>query len=259
MLCQRMVGLIRSSFTFGSLNTSCNMPSTVGLFSCSLMGTACTLSLTQSILPKSKMWWSFAYHHIPPMNVNHWIALYLGHALKVHWRHVCHTFHQKNPNGTITKFNFTGLFKQAWLKAISAENIVNGFKKSGVFPFDPTRMSALKKYNGSDHGDDSRHNSGSSDNESSDNDHNGDPSGESHLSNNNEPSDDELLSECNVVDKGLDSAFVFTQDDLLCNENFNQCESTEEASFSAEEEALYQRRFEEGYDVFGSRYLTWLE
>ena len=63
--------------------------------------------------------------------------------LKVHWRHVCHEFHQKNPYGTITKLNFTGLFKQAWLKAISGENIVNGFKKSGVFPFDPTRVSAL--------------------------------------------------------------------------------------------------------------------
>ena len=79
MLYQRMVGLIRSSFIFGSLNTSCNMPSTVGPFSCSLMATAHTLSLTQSTLPKSKMWWSFAYHHIPPMNVNRWIALCLGH------------------------------------------------------------------------------------------------------------------------------------------------------------------------------------
>ena len=179
--------------------------------------------------------------------------------LKVHWRHVCHEFHQKNPNGTITKLNFTGLFKQAWLKAISVENIVNGFKKSGVFPFDPTRVSALKKLDGSDDGDDSRHNGGSSDDESSEKDHNGDPSGESCPSDDDKPSGDEPLSECNVVDNGLDSAYVFTEDDLLCNENFNPFDLTEEVSFSAEEEALYQQRFEEGYDLFDSRYLTWLE
>ena len=140
----------------------------------------------------------------------------------------------------MSKLNFTGLFKQAWLKAISAENIVNHFKKSGVFPFDPARVLALKKSDGSDHGD-SRYNGESSDNDSSDSEHSdGDLSGESNPSNNNEPSDDEPPSECSVMDNGLDSAFIFTQDDLLCNDNFNQFDSTEEAFFSAEQEALYQ-------------------
>ena len=256
MLCQRMVGLIRSSFTFGSLNTSCNMPSTVGLFSCSLMGTARTLRLTQSILPKSKMWWSFAYHLIPPMNVNHWIALYLGHL-----RYTGGTFVTRFIRRIPMEPSQSSISLACSSKHGSRQfqlKILSMVSRNLVFSLLIPQVSALKKSNGSDHGDDFRHNSGSSDNEFSDNDHNGDPSGESHPSDNNEPSDDEPLSECNVVDNGLDSAFVFTQDDLLCNETFNQCESTEEASFSAEE-ALYQRRFEEGYDIFDSRYLTWLE
>ena len=34
----------------------------------------------------------------------------------------------------VTKLNFSRLFSQAWIKAIKPENIVNGFKKCGVCP-----------------------------------------------------------------------------------------------------------------------------
>ena len=45
----------------------------------------------------------------------------------------------------ITKFNFCGLFKEAWLQAISPENVIGGFRKSGVYPYDPKRIFALKE------------------------------------------------------------------------------------------------------------------
>ena len=64
--------------------------------------------------------------------------------LKTHWRNVCHTFHQENPSAVITKFNFCGLFKEAWLRAITPETVIGGFRKAGVYPYDPTHVSALK-------------------------------------------------------------------------------------------------------------------
>ena len=57
---------------------------------------------------------------------------------------MCHCFHQKHPTAVITKFNFCGLFKEAWLHAITLENVTGGFRKAGVYPYDPMQISALK-------------------------------------------------------------------------------------------------------------------
>ena len=127
--------------------------------------------------------------------------------LKVHWRQECHQFHQKFPCATITKFNFNGLFKEAWLKAISPENVIGGFRKAGIYPFDPKRVSALNGVNKSGDGTCSRENSASSGDESS-----------------SESSD---------------------HDDDKGDSNSN--------------EALYQKRYEEGYDLFDPEYVSWLE
>ena len=51
---------------------------------------------------------------------------------------------EENPSAVITKFNFCGLFKQACLRAITPEIVIGGFRKAGVYPYDPTRVSALK-------------------------------------------------------------------------------------------------------------------
>ena len=37
----------------------------------------------------------------------------------------------------ITKFNFNTLFAEAWLKSLIPANIVAGFRKCGVYPYNP--------------------------------------------------------------------------------------------------------------------------
>ena len=159
--------------------------------------------------------------------------------LKAHWRQVCHDFHQKHPSGVISKLNFTGLFKQAWLKSISAETIVNGFKKSGVFPFDPNKVvTSLSECGQSTQSDDS---SGTDDDDCD-------------ASDKEDPVDDECPSESGVMKSGCSAADI-----LYCEETLSLGDSEDECSFSAEQEALYKRRLEEGYDLHDSMYLKWLE
>ena len=55
--------------------------------------------------------------------------------LKRHWSNACHDFQQRNPGMMITKFNFSRVFSEAWLKALTPGNIVVGFKKCGIHPF----------------------------------------------------------------------------------------------------------------------------
>ena len=57
--------------------------------------------------------------------------------LKVHWGRVCHNFYQKNPGKIINKFNFNTLFSEAWYGAVTPVNIMAGFRKAGVCPFNP--------------------------------------------------------------------------------------------------------------------------
>ena len=53
---------------------------------------------------------------------------------------VCHTFFQNNPGKIISRFNFNSLFSQAWLRAVNPANIIGGFKRSGVYPYDPSAV-----------------------------------------------------------------------------------------------------------------------
>ena len=46
---------------------------------------------------------------------------------------VCHSFYQENLRQVISKLKFCHIFKPAWLKAVTPENIINGFKRAGVF------------------------------------------------------------------------------------------------------------------------------
>ena len=122
--------------------------------------------------------------------------------LKIHWPEVCHEFLQENPGRVVTKFDFSELFSKAWSRTMTPSNITNGFRKCGVYPFDPE---AVKP---------STISSGLPDEESSDED----------------PEED----------------------------GENNGEEQEEAMFTAEEEALFKQRFEEGFDIFDERYSAWL-
>ena len=55
--------------------------------------------------------------------------------LKVYWSEVCHTFMQENPGSVITKYQFSALFSKAWYKAIQPQNLIAGFTKCGIYPY----------------------------------------------------------------------------------------------------------------------------
>ena len=57
--------------------------------------------------------------------------------LKSYWSQACHDYIFSNPGHVVTKSQFLSLFRQAWSKGMSIDNICAGFKKTGVYPFDP--------------------------------------------------------------------------------------------------------------------------
>ena len=57
--------------------------------------------------------------------------------LKVHWRQACHNYLQSNPSKVITKYNVSALLNTAWMKTMTPQTIVNGFRSCGVYPFNP--------------------------------------------------------------------------------------------------------------------------
>ena len=57
--------------------------------------------------------------------------------LKVYWSEACHKYMQENPGHVVTKYSFSPLFAEAWYKDIYPGNLVAGFVKAGVCPFNP--------------------------------------------------------------------------------------------------------------------------
>ena len=60
--------------------------------------------------------------------------------LKVHWRDACHEFLQSNPSRVITKYVFSTLLNQAWMRTMQPLTIVNGFRSCGIYPFNPKEV-----------------------------------------------------------------------------------------------------------------------
>lgn len=61
--------------------------------------------------------------------------------LKIFWREVCHQFIVKNPGSKVSKHNFSSLFSEAWIRALTPHNIVSGFRITGVYPPDRNAIS----------------------------------------------------------------------------------------------------------------------
>ena len=62
--------------------------------------------------------------------------------LKAYWSDACHKYMQDNPGRVVTKYQFSALFSQAWYKAIKPDNIISGFQKAGICPFNPKAVAA---------------------------------------------------------------------------------------------------------------------
>ena len=60
--------------------------------------------------------------------------------LKQQWRQECHKFYQKNPGLVVSKYNFCGIFREAWLKSITLTNVISGFRKAGIYPFNRDKI-----------------------------------------------------------------------------------------------------------------------
>ena len=60
--------------------------------------------------------------------------------LKAHWQDVCHRYLQSHPGKVITKYQFSQLCSEAWLKTMNPANIISGFRSCGIFPFNPTAV-----------------------------------------------------------------------------------------------------------------------
>ena len=56
--------------------------------------------------------------------------------LKMAWREKCHHYLSQHPSEVITKFQFSPLFRKAWLTSMTVANITGGFKVTGVYPVD---------------------------------------------------------------------------------------------------------------------------
>ena len=60
--------------------------------------------------------------------------------LKTYWSEACRHYMFDNPGRIITKFQFSNLFSHAWSKGMSIENIVSGFRSTGIYPFNPNAI-----------------------------------------------------------------------------------------------------------------------
>ena len=103
------------------------------------------------------------------------IRLQFG-PLKKHWQEACRNFYLSNPGKVISNINFNSVFRNAWLNAVTPANICSGFKKAGVYPFNPDAVE-VPESNSSESG--SNSNSGDSGDGTSTSDNNGSSSSRS--------------------------------------------------------------------------------
>ena len=60
--------------------------------------------------------------------------------LKHHWSNVCHKYLQNHAGAIISKYNFCEFFTETWLLALTPSNVVSGFYKCGIHPFNPNTI-----------------------------------------------------------------------------------------------------------------------
>lgn len=66
--------------------------------------------------------------------------------LKVKWKEVCHRFLTRNPGKVITLYSFSELFSEAWQASMGMKTISNGFKVTGIYPFNRNCLSESGKF-----------------------------------------------------------------------------------------------------------------
>ena len=51
--------------------------------------------------------------------------------LKIHWREECHKYLIKDPGKVITQYQFSDIFRKAWLRGMTSADILSGFRVTG--------------------------------------------------------------------------------------------------------------------------------
>ena len=74
--------------------------------------------------------------------------------LKLEWRKSVQNFLSANPGRVVSRYDFSQLFHEAWLRAMNARNITAGFRHTGVFPFN--KEAVLSQLRGGERHSDSR-------------------------------------------------------------------------------------------------------
>ena len=177
--------------------------------------------------------------------------------LKSQWCNVCHTFFQKNPGRVITKFQFSA----AWARAISPANIIAGFRTCGIYPFNPTAIKVPEAKSNLDNTASITARPSSLLNETKCNEARQfafplNPTDSSHST----PSSSgttHLLTPSAVTSGGASVVAVSTS--LV--QGANHVSVTAEGNgFTDEELELFERRYEEGYNIYiDHNYVRWLE
>ena len=54
--------------------------------------------------------------------------------LKIYWRNECHNYIRENPHKVVNKYSFCTLFSKAWMKSMTPANIISAFRTTGVYP-----------------------------------------------------------------------------------------------------------------------------
>ena len=72
--------------------------------------------------------------------------LRLFSSLKESWKVALRDWQIEHVGQYVTKFEFSSIFKQAWLASSKVENVVNGFKDVGLFPLDRTKELQSDKF-----------------------------------------------------------------------------------------------------------------
>ena len=157
---------------------------------------------------------------------------------------------QDNPGKIITKFTFLALFNTAWTKSMTISNICSGFRKCGIYPFNPEAVSCGK------------------------------PTSNTCESSRPDLSTEKLALFERRYEEGYDIADpeyenwlqYYHAADSHHNSLIDSCDKSQGISpssnvnsdpiilnFSAEKIALFERRYEEGYNVADPEYEKWLK
>ena len=170
--------------------------------------------------------------------------------LKQYWRQQCHEFLMKNPGRVVTRYDFSNLFANTWYRGMSITNVIGGFKNTGIYPFDrdallpqsPVRPSLSQRTGISYIPLFSPRPRPSLD----------------HSSNEQMPAKNRSFEDDDTIDNDPDSHSDGSDELHVVPFPDISVLTPKDSAFTQEENIVFSRRLEEGYDLPDPRYDLWL-